>query len=273
MSLTSDDLPWGTWLIYDYVRNSAYLNFLKNNAKDKIVVDCGAASGIWTWVALYYGAKHVFAIDRRRTAISHLTKIFADDSRVTVLDLDLFKDQLPVGDIYVHEIFDDNLFREGLLFFLNNCRRQNISQIYPNKIKLFSLTELSAIPLKSRGNIEYNFENLDNCLKKLINFISAKYEQNVDAASFISKLYNNKITANKQQIWEGNIFDLLDIPNINTDSEYVTWDAYLDDFSYPLLNKEFNGWSKGYISAKQFKYSLINYKLAAQRTLAKNALL
>lgn len=271
MSLTTDDLPWGTWLIYDYVRNSAYLNFLKNNSKDKIVVDCGASSGIWTWTALYYGAKHVFAIDRVPETIDHLTKIFANDSRVTVLNLDLFEERLPVGDIYIHEIFDNNLFREGLLLFLNNCRRQHISQIYPNKIKLFTLSDLSVSSLG--GNNEYNFENLDPCLKEFVNYINVKYNQPINAASFISKLYNNNATANKQQIWEGNIFDLLDIPVIKTDNKCVTWDAYLDNFSYPLFNNNFNNWGVGYISAKQFKYSFVSYKVAAQRTLAKNGLL
>ena len=37
-------------LIYDYKRTNTYESYIKKNVKDKIVVDCGAGSGILTYL-------------------------------------------------------------------------------------------------------------------------------------------------------------------------------------------------------------------------------
>lgn len=254
MFLSAADLPRVSSLIFDYKRNSAYLDFLKNNVKDKVIVDCGSGSGIWTWVSLYYGASHVYAVDIDLETVDHLNKLFGNNKNVTVLNLNLHADTLPIGDIYVHEMFGDNIFSEGLMRFLKNCHKQNIKTIYPNKIKLFSLTNLTSENL----NNKYNFENLDPCLNEFVEYISETYKRSVDKESFIKLLYSKKVTANKNLIWEGDLMSLVDMPSIKAAGDFISWDACLNEFEYSSLNENFNNWPTGYVKSKEFQHSYIN---------------
>ena len=70
--------------------------------------------------------------------VKNLTERFKDIDQLEVVDVDVFNDVLPQGDIYIHELFGHCALIEGLMFFLANCQKQGISNIYPNKIKLIS---------------------------------------------------------------------------------------------------------------------------------------
>lgn len=248
---------FSTLLAFDIVRNDAYIDFLKENAKDKIIVDCGSGSGIWTWVALYYGAAHVYCVDVHQPTIDHLTTLYKNNSKVSVLKLDLFKDQLPAGDFYIHEIFASDPFSEGLISFLKNCRKQNISSIYPNRLTLYHSTEITV----KKKDIEYNLDNLQSCIKDFLKYMTDTYQKDLDYDFYISKLTSQYYNfSNKDKIWEGDLLDLLDAPNLNIKKEgYISWDANLDNFSYSSTNENFNNWNIGFSTSTKLKKTYIKF--------------
>ena len=248
---------FSTLLAFDIIRNDAYINFLKENAKDKIIVDCGSGSGIWTWVALYYGAAHVYCVAVHQPTIDHLNILYKDNSKVTVVKLDLFKDQLPTGDFYIHELFTNNPFSEGLISFLKNCQRQNISSIYPNRLALYHLTDITV----EKKDIEYNLDNIQPCIKDFLKYMTDTYQTDLDYNFYISKLTSQYYNfSNKDKIWEGDLLDLLDAPNLNIKKYgYVAWDATLDNFVYSSMNENFNNWNKGFVESKNLKKTYLKF--------------
>lgn len=237
-------------LIFDYVRNSAYLDFLKENAKDKIIVDCGSGSGIWTWVALAYGAKHVYCIDIHKPTLEHLNKLYSNNSKVSVLELDLFNSALPKGDIYIHEIFADDPFYEGLLSFLRNCKRQGIHEIFPSHISLFHHNTID-YNLESR---EYDWNYLDPCIQDFIKYIEDSYNEKLDFQNLIKLLKCSSVTySNKDLIWNGHLLELIEAPDLNIKGTgFISWEAHLDNYSYKSINESFNNW-RGFLDSVRVK--------------------
>ena len=126
-------------LIHDYKRTNSYAKFCASGMlHDKIVVDCGAGSGIVTWLALQNGAKQVVSIDINSDVCAYLKRIFVNEPRVKVVQLDLTKDILPKGDIYIHELFGNALLGEGVSHIFKNFAEQNITSLYPHFAKVFT---------------------------------------------------------------------------------------------------------------------------------------
>jgi hypothetical protein len=243
---------WTTALAFDVVRNDAYINFIRDNVRGKVVVDCGSGSGIWTWVSLYYGATHVYCIDVHAPTLEHLHKIFDDDSRVTVLNLNIFEDQLPKGDIYIHELFGVDPFGEGILTFLKNCKSQNITSIYPSELKLFSLEGLE---LRDSARPAYDHSRVQDSITEFLEHISKCYDRSIDTQGYIDDLLFCKdfVWERKTLAWQGKLMDLLDVPDIKFSGGTTTWTAGEGPYEYALMNNYYNNWKSGAISTTKLK--------------------
>ena len=94
----------------DSQRNTAYENWISENVKDKIVIDLGAGSGILCYLAVKYGAKKVYALERRGRLIHRMKEILGDT--VEYIHADLLETELPECDIYLHEWLTSEFWNE-----------------------------------------------------------------------------------------------------------------------------------------------------------------
>lgn len=220
--------------IYDYKRTNSYNRFLKENAKDKIVIDCGAGSGVLSDLAEIHGAKEVYSLEKNKETLEYLRT-----RRNNVLDFDLLCDTFPKGDIYVHELFETDILGDGLHVFLENCLRQNIRNVFPNYIKLFIFDEwqeFEEIPLD--GNIKLDKE-IPRIYPLELRFLRS---------------YKSDIVV-PEVFWEGNIFDIPveKIPPY----KYISWAASFDGkHEFSTINKHYNNW----ILFTNTEYTLNSYK-------------
>jgi len=124
-------------LVGDYVRTNAYAQWLMSGVcSGMTVVDCGAGSGLCTWLALRGGASRVIAIDCSTEVCEYLRGQFGHIPQVSVHQLDLCHDDIPKGDIYIHELVGNALLGEGMSQIFHNMRSQGITNIYPHHTKI-----------------------------------------------------------------------------------------------------------------------------------------
>ena len=252
----NDTIDDTTILLFDIYRNHPYIEFIKNNVKDKVVVDCGSGNGIWTWVALYYGAKFVYAVDINKSTIEHLKFIYKDNKQVEVLELNLFKSVLPKGDVYIHEIFSDNLFGEGLISFLKNCKEQNISNIFPSELTLYSL----ANPSSSTTPASFDYSLMQESVIAFLNHLENAYNKPINRTYYTSMLKTFNFSCDsKTKIWEGKLLDLLNQINIKVNDNFISWETGQGDLIYSSLNRDLNSWPRGYTTVTEFKKDYLKY--------------
>ncbi len=223
-------------MLLDSNRTNPYINFIKNNVKDKIVVECGTGTGFFSWLSVKYGAKKVYSCEKNETTIKNLTERFKDIDRIEVVDVDVFNDVLPQGDIYIHELFGHCALIEGLMFFLANCQKQGISNIYPNNIKLISCNVDNII--QTPVSID-NFDSSDLDID-LLNFFTAN-NKNIDPNNL---LFNSEYNILEEKImFEGDIFKLLNF-DFPTNRKYLHtyFEAGFNDDYYSSFAKKQNHW-------------------------------
>ncbi len=223
-------------MLLDSNRTNPYINFIKNNVKDKIVIECGAGTGFFSWLSVKYGAKKVFSCEKNKATIKDLQERFKDIKQINVVNVDIFNDVLPQGDIYIHELFGHCALAEGILFFLANCQKQGISNIYPNNIKLVSCNVDNIIQTPvSKDNFDSNDLDID-----LLNFFTAS-NKNIDPNN---ALFNSEYNITEEKIMlEGDIFKLLNL-DFPTNRKYLHtyFEAGFDDIYYSSFSKKQNAW-------------------------------
>lgn len=195
----------------DFRRNKSYEDWISKNVKDKVVIDLGAGSGILCYLAVKYGAKKVYALERRGRLIHRMKEILGDS--VEYIHGDLLETELPECDIYLHEWltsefwnekrFLKNFYQEGdkelevghILDLVEYAKKNDfIDKLYPNNVELSdidgnSFSEWDDIQLESHSKYSKRFL-LD-------------YYPNIERNS----IYRNTIM-NKEVKWEGHIKDL-----------------------------------------------------------------
>ena len=195
----------------DSQRNTAYENCISENVKDKIVIDLGAGAGILCYLAVKYGAKKVYALERRGRLIHRMKEILGDT--VEYIHADLLETELPECDIYLHEWltsefwnekrFLRNFYEEGdkelevghILDLVEYAKKNNfIDKLYPNTVELSSIegesiTEYEDIKLYSHGKYSRQF-------------IEEHYSDLT-----LNSIYKNRVDS-KEVIWKGHIKDL-----------------------------------------------------------------
>jgi len=109
-------------MINDSDRNSFFKNSLDKCAKDKVVLDMGSGTGIFSFYALKAGAKFVYAVEYNRKSAELTEKILSssfDKSRFKVLNINFWTEDLskyfkePI-DILVTETLGHVLLDQGI---------------------------------------------------------------------------------------------------------------------------------------------------------------
>jgi len=247
-------------MLLDSNRTNAYIKYIKENAKDKVIVDCGAGAGFFTWLSIKYGATKVYSCEINFQSYNILQSKYRNSDQVEVLNIDLFKDTLPKGDIYIHELFGHCALTEGIIFFLNNCQKQQIHNIFPNNFRLVSckIEDLQQMPVTVD-----NFDN-NEVDKDLIEY----FELNNKKMDPNNYLYNTNYTINNEEvIFDSNIFDLLDL-NFKPTGTHTYFEAGFNDAYYSSLAKKQNSWE----IEKQVTYPYLVYPDYARSQLNKNSL-
>lgn len=165
-------------LIFDYDRTNCYNRFLKKYAKDKIIVDCGSGSGILSWLALKHGAKAAYALEIIPSVLEHLQSLANITPNLHIKEVDILTENLPIGDLYIHEIFGHTIFDEGVHHLVDNCKRQGISELYPRVVSLYSSSNKNFESRMFDRNIDsdkFNIEFLDPEVREFIQVLENNF--------------------------------------------------------------------------------------------------
>lgn len=195
----------------DSQRNHAYESWISENVKDKTVIDLGAGSGILCYLAVKYGAKKVYALERRGELIDRMKEILGDS--VEYIHGDLLETELPKCDIYLHEWLSSelwnekrylkNFYQEGdkelevghILDLVEYAKKNNfIDKLYPNKVEISDIRGGSLQGLVS--------VSLDKHSKYSRKFLEDYYSDIVE-----NIVYRNHLTY-KHVVWRGDLKDL-----------------------------------------------------------------
>ena len=214
----------------DQDRNASYENWIKQNVKNKTVIDLGAGSGILCYLAVKSGAKKVYALERRPEMIDRMKQILPPE--VEYIQADLTQTELPDCDIYLHEWLTSELWSESR--FLKNFYPEGspellvgkisdlirvateqgyIDRLYPNTVQISEIKGSS-----QTGMVQIDTENWTEHSKQ---FITDYYPDISD-----NLVYQN--TVNHKRIeWQGNIADLTEYQPDNK-NHYVGWQFGFD---------------------------------------------
>jgi hypothetical protein len=214
----------------DKQRNEAYESWISENVKDKTVIDLGAGSGILCYLAVKYGAKKVYALERRGRLIHRMKEILGDTVEYIHADL-LEVDDLPECDIYLHEWLtsefwdekrflsywfkeDDEELEVGhILDLIEYATKHNfVDKLYPNTVELSDITGVSIDRVEQMTNL-YTYS------KYSMRFISDYYPE-IDQ---ISQYYNTVET--KEVLFKGHIKDVKYMKATNA----LGWEVSFDD--------------------------------------------
>lgn len=228
-------------LVCDYKRTNAYAEFLSSGiCQDKVVVDCGAGSGLCSYLALLGGAKSVIACDISSETCDYLNSVFAHTPEVSVVQLNVCTDVLPAGDLYIHEIVGNALLGEGVTDMFSNMRSQNISNVYPShaKISVGDVHFDKKVPSDPQYNGVYQ---MHEHAQKFTEFLP-DFEWN-------SSHINDYIGLNATNVQELYTIDLREpIPDHIKEYEAngdIIWQVGFDsqfDISYTNINDQCNNW-------------------------------
>ncbi len=221
----------------DSQRNTSYESWISDNVKDKTVIDLGAGSGILCYLAVKYGAKKVYALERRPELIDRMKEILGDT--VEYIHGDLLETELPECDIYLHEWltselwsekrFLKNFYEEGdreleighILDLVAYASKHNfIDKLYPNKVQL---SDIRGESIQASEDIGY-----DKHLKYSKQFLQDYYPDIKE-----NWVYKNNIHY-KKVLWEGDLEFLKYYKSIET-WNYLGW-IFTFDGKYELSN-------------------------------------
>lgn len=129
---------WFMPMLDDQARNVFYRGMIKGKVKDKVVIDLGSGTGMWSIEALSQGAKFIYIVERNPLLVEYLTVIFKDSpvkiiskpiEELTVNDFDL-----GTPEVIIHELYGIAGLGEGVI------------PIFENVWKLFNPETIELIP-------------------------------------------------------------------------------------------------------------------------------
>ena len=122
---------WFLPMLNDTARNNYYSKMLEHSVKDKIVIDLGSGTGMWTIEALAREARFVYVVEKNPILIRYLELIFKDfPVKIIAKAFDELKNtDFDHGEpqALVHEIFSNTGLGEGVITAF-----QKISQLFPD---------------------------------------------------------------------------------------------------------------------------------------------
>ena len=240
--------------LYDFRRINALEHFIKTNVQNKIIADCGSGSGIITWLALKYGAKKVYCIEKDTHALLHLNDfLYGNNNKVEICKIDYTTEQLPHADIYIHDMSETYFFTKEFYYFLKNCKKQNIQNVYPNKVKFFQGLidkeyEYESANARKNTDLETESTTFFNLMHKI--YPGFAYSK--------KNIFNSKITLKDVScILDTDIFELLDLSIPFENREHIWWEASFDnEFTISSINNQHNRCNIGMQKTKLFKSNL-----------------
>ncbi len=219
-----------TSFIYDYNRTNTFENYIKANVSGKTVVDCGAGSGILTYLSAINGATKVYCLEKDQDIYDNLVTTFNSNTNVEVQKFDCFTETFPVGDIYLHEFFGSFLWDEDVLSLISNFNNQSITNIFPENINIFSGTKDFKYFDK---RISYNYNNLSSDVKDFLpqeDWYPTVYDEGIYNYEYIN--IEDKITE-----YSGSILSLN-----STYESHKLWEVITEYGTISNLNTEFSCW-------------------------------
>ncbi len=239
--------------LFDYKRINSLEQFIKDNVKDKVVADCGSGSGIITWLALKYGASKVYCIEKDKDALLHLQAfLYGNNNDVEICNIDYTKDKLPKADIYIHDLFDTHILTADLYGFILNCKKQNITEIYPKNIVIHQGTFHKESETFTPNRTMFDLLAESRVFFKIVSSIYPQLDTcEMPVFDNITDISNDEI------IFKGDLFELIDFKFNFSEQQNLWWKAYFDDSNYiDSLNHVQNRCNVGIQKTKDFKSNL-----------------
>ena len=110
---------WFMPMLDDQARNVFYRQMIQGRVKDKVVVDLGSGTGMWSIEALAQGAKFVYLIERNPLLIEYLKVIFKDRPvkiiSMPIEELSQSDFNQGVPEVIIHELFGIAGLGEGVI--------------------------------------------------------------------------------------------------------------------------------------------------------------
>jgi hypothetical protein len=244
-------------LLLDSNRTNSYTKFIRENVKDKIVVECGAGTGYFSWLCAKYGAKKVYSCEQSINLCNDLKERFSDIDNIEVVHCDVFKDNLPKGDIYIHELFGHTATGEGMYYFLHNCRRQNIKEIFPKYLNLVSC-DFETIPNKIPVSLDtFDDSNVEDDLKDFLKLNNKEIDPKQCLYNYTYKINY----ASKKDMFRGELLDILQLGlAINPDKHFTYFEAGFDKENfYSSFAKKQNHWEIDKQKTHYYKQNSMEY--------------
>lgn len=207
--------------VFDAERTHAYEEWIKNNVKDKVVIDLGSGSGILCYLAWKYGAKKVYGIELSIKRAEMSRRILPDDIEIITGDIETH--ELPECDIYLHENFASNLVAEIGVFITERARKEGwADKIYPNMMTLYDVDIIE----EERLQTKINPNTYEGGTQEFIELLEL---EGLLPDKFGTRL-NTNIKINSK-VWEGKFIDLYDEygPALTRpDLNYLGWESSFD---------------------------------------------
>lgn len=181
---------WFLPMLNDTARNAYYSKMLAHSVQDKVVIDLGSGTGMWTVEALARGARFVYVIERNPILVQYLEFIFKDHP-VKVLGRPF--DELQASDFdrgqpqaLVHEIFSNTGLGEGVI-----AAFQKVSRIFPNhSLTLFpryfwsEARVLKQKPFELSATEKNHLKDKADAYYELVHSLSVRDWGNLDLVNF-----------------------------------------------------------------------------------------
>jgi len=209
---------WFLPMLDDKARNSYYRQMLSDTVKDKVVIDLGSGTGMWTIEALGKGAKFVYVVERNPILVKYLEFIFKDHPVKVIAkafeDLDANDFDQGGPEALVHEIFSNIGLGEGVITAF-----QKVSNIFPeSSLSLFpryfwfEARVLKQSPLKLSQIEENHLKDKADRYFELIYSLGIRNWDSLKSINFSQADIINLMSLDLKKIEQNISYTLLPIP-------------------------------------------------------------
>lgn len=170
-------------MLNDNGRNKFYKQALDLSAKDKIVCDIGAGTGLLSVLALQAGAKHVIAVERNADRFEYLNQTLQKlglENRIETRHID-FLDSDIQADVYVSETINTQIFGEDILRLSNHVIDRG-GQFIPSGFRIWAevYQDHPVFVLDLSRNESYEFDPGIDISSDFINKVGQDFAQQYD---------------------------------------------------------------------------------------------
>ena len=191
-------------MVNDWYRTSKYEESISKCIREgDTVIDYGAGSGILSFMAIKYGAKKVYAIERNyKTArfLRHNIKKANLEDKIEVFVGDaasfIYKNDIVKIDVVISECIGDHLFENKMIYeFYNLCDHYRVGRQIPDNMSLCMFPHLIGL----KNNTRHEFVDFDSDIISEFPIDVAYFENNSDEKEFYYKL-NHKIRHHDENV-------------------------------------------------------------------------